>query len=54
LRNELLKLVTPAVLIRYRVGLGTVEKLAGLSFMTALDDRMHRKLSTECPGTMLH
>jgi endonuclease G len=41
-------------LARYRVGLGTVEKLTGLSFMTALDDRMHRKLSTECPETMLH
>lgn len=39
---------------RYRVGLGTVEKLTGLSFMTALDKRMHRKLDRECPDTMLH
>jgi len=39
---------------RYRVGLGTVEKLTGLSFMTALDERMHRKLDRECPDTMLH
>jgi hypothetical protein len=37
---------------RYRVGLGTVEKLTG--FMTSLDDRAHRILAEECPDTMLH
>jgi hypothetical protein len=39
---------------RYRVGLGTVEKLTGFTFMTALDDRAHRILAEECPDTMLH
>jgi hypothetical protein len=39
---------------RYRVGLGTVEKLTGFAFMTALDDRAHRILAEECPDTMLH
>jgi len=41
-------------LVRYRVGLGTVEKLTGLTFMTALDDRERRILEQGCPATMLH
>jgi endonuclease G len=39
---------------KYRVGLGTVERLTGLTFMTALDERTQRMLRRECPGTMLH
>jgi endonuclease G len=38
---------------RYRVGLGTLEKLTGLTFMSALDDRDRRMLKEECPATML-
>jgi hypothetical protein len=32
---------------------GTVERLTGRSFMTARDERMHRKLDRERPDTML-
>jgi len=32
---------------RYRVGLGTVEKLTGFTFMTALDDRALRRMGRE-------
>jgi len=31
-----------------------VERLTGRSFMTARDERIHRKLDRERPDTMLH
>ena len=39
---------------RYRVGLGTLERLTGLRFMPALDDRARGILEEQCPATMLH
>ncbi len=39
---------------QYRVGLGTVEKLTGLTFFSAIADREREMLEEECPATMLH
>jgi hypothetical protein len=36
------------------VGLGTVEKLTGLTFMTAPDERARQMIEQSCPDTMLH